>query len=75
MAMPIFERTEGKRKRSAIFFYDAFLYIKSNADFFTKLTCHRWRDGCEGTVFIGNNHFYSNIKYQKEPEMFEVTKS
>ena len=73
--MPNFEKIDGKRKGSVNFVHEGFLNKKSNADSFTRLRCHRWRNGSEGTAFIQDNHFYLNIKYHDEPEMSEVTKS
>ena len=62
-------KKEGKRKGSVLFVHEGFIYTKNNVDSRkTRLKCHRWRDGCQGTAFIQDNHFHLNIKCQHEPE-------
>ena len=70
--MSNFKKIECKRKGLVHFVHEGFIHTKNNADSLkTRLRCHRWRDGCECTAFIQDNHFHLNIKCQHEPEMSE----
>ena len=50
-------------------------FIQETADSLkTRLSCHRWRDGCKSTTFIQGNPFHSKIICQHDSEMSEVKK-
>ena len=75
MAMPKFEKIEGKRKGSVNFFHERFLHKKA-----TTIPSKN-SDAIDGEMAVKAQsssktiNFFSNIKYQFEPEVSEVTKS
>ena len=75
LALPNFEKLEGKFKASVNFVHEGFIYTKNNTGSLkTRLRCTWWWDGRKGTAFVPVNLFRLKIKCQHETETSDVKK-